>query len=123
MYTKPKSIQLHSLVDGPPNGPTLVFINSLGCNLHIWDEVAPAFTDHYRVVRYDKRGHGLSEVTPGPYTIRDHTNDLDRLLTSLDAREVVLIGISVGGLIAMDYAALKPSRVRALVLSDTAPRI
>jgi 3-oxoadipate enol-lactonase len=117
------SLKMHYQLDGQPRGAPIVFINSLGCNLHIWDQVTPAFTDRFRIIRYDKRGHGLSEAPPGPYSLRDHTKDLASLLSYLGVNEAVLTGISIGGLIAMDYALLNPSHARALILCDTAPKI
>ncbi len=123
MDTQINSLKIHYQLDGQPHGTPLVFINSLGCNLTIWDRVIPAFTGGFRVIRYDKRGHGLSDAPPGPYTLRDHTKDLIGLLYYLGVNEAILTGISIGGLIAMDYALLNPSHVRALVLCDTAPKI
>lgn len=123
MFALKNGIRLHFKVEGQAQGTPLVFINSLGCDLHIWDKVIPSFTGRYRILRYDKRGHGLSDVPPGPYTIRDHTEDLAVLLNDLEVDKAILTGISVGGLIAMDFALQYPSRVRTLVLADTAPRI
>jgi len=60
---------LHYRFDGPESAPVLVFSNSLGTNLGMWDPQVPAMARHFRVLRYDTRGHGLSAVTPGPYTI------------------------------------------------------
>jgi 3-oxoadipate enol-lactonase len=115
-------ITLHIQQEGNPNGLPLVFINSLGTDFRIWDDVISAFTDH-NIVRYDKRGHGLSDAPPAPYTIRNHSDDLEGLLDYFQLDDVVLIGISVGGLIATDYAAQHPERVKALVLCDTFPKI
>lgn len=106
--------------EGLSEGVPLVFINSLGTDLRIWDDLVEHFSDRFTIVRYDKRGHGLSDCPPGPYTIRDHADDLAGLLTHLDIEEVILVGISVGGMVALDFAAHRPERVRALVLSDTA---
>ena len=100
----------------------LVFINSLGTNLHIWDEVVSQFRDR-QCVRYDKRGHGLSDAPPSPYTMRDHSNDLLGLLDHLAIGHATLIGVSVGGMIALDFAAQHPERVASLVLLDTAGKI
>jgi 3-oxoadipate enol-lactonase len=123
MVVTVNNIRLNCQVEGRPRGPALVFINSLGCDLRIWERVAPAFTDRYQVLRYDKRGHGRSDAPHGPYTIRDHANDLTGLLAALEIESAALVGISVGGLIAMDFALQHPDSTRALVLSDTAPKI
>ena len=116
-------ITLHYIADDAQAGTPLVFINSLGTNLHLWDALVPCLFAHLRLVRYDKRGHGLSDTPPAPYTIRDHSDDLAALLDRLEIETAIVIGISVGGLIAMDYAVQDPGRVQALVLCDTAPRI
>ncbi|MGE5222041.1 MAG: 3-oxoadipate enol-lactonase [Omnitrophica WOR_2 bacterium] len=123
MFALIKSFKMHYQVDGESPGTPLVFINSLGCELHIWEGMIQPFRDRFRIIRYDQRGHGLSDVPPGPYTLRNLTDDLSALLDHLEVDEVVLIGISVGGLVAMDFALLYPARVRRLVLCDTAPRI
>lgn len=118
-FTTVNKIALHYLRQGNPAGPPLVFINSLGTDLRIWDRVVPHFTADYDVIRHDKRGHGLSDCPPVPYTMRDYAVDLARLLDQLAVERVVLVGISIGGMIALDFAAAWPERVRALVLSDT----
>lgn len=104
-------------------GIPLIFINSLGSDLRIWDGVIPYFAEDFPIVRYDKRGHGLSDCPPGPYTLHDHTTDLAALLTGLEVPSAILIGVSVGGMIALDFARQHPGRVHALVLCDTGARI
>jgi 3-oxoadipate enol-lactonase len=104
---------------GSPEDPCLVFINSLGTDLRIWDDVIPNLNDRFYVVRYDKRGHGLSDVPSGPYTIDLFTADLVRLLDYLNVSKAVLVGMSVGGLIAMNTAVQYPQRVETLILCDT----
>lgn len=116
-------LAIHYRQEGNGTAPTLVFINSLGSDLRIWDAVVPAFADDYTILRYDKRGHGLSEAPPAPYTIQQHTNDLAGLLTALGLSPVVLIGISVGGMIALNFAHRHSAQIRGLVLSDTAAKI
>jgi len=116
-------ITLHYAHEGREQTTPLVFINSLGTDLRIWNAVAAPFADRFTLIRYDKRGHGLSDCRPGPYTIRQLTSDLVGLLERLQEGAVVLIGVSVGGMIAMDFAINYPQRVRALVLSDTAAKI
>lgn len=111
---------LNCLFEGPQDGTPVVFVNSLGTDLRIWDEVAPHLAGTYRLIRYDKRGHGLSDCPPAPYTIRDHAADLAGLMDHLGIDQAILVGISVGGMIVLDLAAAWPQRVQKLVLSDTA---
>lgn len=104
--------------------PLLVFINSLGTDLRIWDAVAAGLEADFSLLFYDKRGHGLSDLgTVPPATIADHAADLAGLVEAAGADQVVLCGLSIGGLIAQQYAATHPARVRAVVLCDTAHRI
>lgn len=114
---------LHYAVDGPENAPCLVFANSLGTDFRIWNTVADRLKDRFRIVRYDKRGHGLSETLPAPYHMDDHVDDLACLLDALAIGETVVCGVSVGGMIAQGLAARQPERVRGLVLCDTAAKI
>lgn len=117
-------ISLHYRLSGPEfAGRTLVFLNSLGSDFHIWDAVADRLNRTDRVLQYDKRGHGLSDAPPAPYTMRDHTNDLAGLLDALGIQQAVLIGVSVGGMIAQDFAAAHPARVEALIPCDTGLKI
>jgi len=116
-------IVMHYRARGDRTRPALVFCNSLGTDFRIWDAVAPAFEEDFFVVCYDKRGHGLTQATPPPYRIDDHVDDVIALVDALAVGEVVLCGVSVGGLIAQGAAARLGERVRALVLCDTAARI
>ena len=113
----------HYVVEGAKEKPPLVFANSLGSDLRIWDSVASRLAAHFRIIRYDKRGHGLSDFTEPPYTINDLARDLVGLLDTLEIGEAVVCGISVGGLIAQCLALDHPQRVRALILCDTGARI
>ncbi len=123
MFALINGLTLHYRIEGNVQGAALVFINSLGCDFRIWDNVLPPLADHFRLIRYDKRGHGLSDTPPGPYSIRDHTLDLTGLLTHLHLETAIIVGLSVGGMIAMDYTVQYAERVRALVLCDTLPKI
>lgn len=122
-FVRLKQLICHYSVSGREQAPALVFINSLGTDLRIWDAVAAHFAERWRIVRYDQRGHGLSDAPPAPYTIAQLVGDLSELLDHLQLREAVLCGVSVGGMIAQGLAAARPERVRALVLCDTAARI
>lgn len=108
---------------GPTTAPPLLFINALGTDYRIWDDVAPAFGGRYRIIRSDKRGHGLSDAPPGDYTIGLLATDVAGLLDYLGLSTAVLIGVSIGGMIALDFASRWPERVHGLVLCDTAARL
>lgn len=116
-------LTLNYTLEGRNQGVPLVFINSLGSDLRLWDKLTLHFADQFYLIRYDKRGHGLSDCPPGAYTIHDHANDLAALLDHLNIYQAILIGISVGGMTALDYTLHHPERVLALVLCDTAARI
>ena len=103
------------------SGIPVVFINSLGSDLRIWDDVVAVL--QHSSLRYDKRGHGLSDAPNGPYSIADHANDLHGLLEHLNLERVVIVGISVGGQIALEFASRFPERVAAAVFCDTGMNI
>jgi 3-oxoadipate enol-lactonase len=103
------------------SGVPVVFINSLGSDWRIWDDVAA--TLQCSSLRYDKRGHGLSDAPTGPYSIADHANDLHGLLDHLNLERVVIIGISVGGQIALEFTSCSPERVAGAVFCDTGMKI
>lgn len=116
-------IVLHVEARPEPGRPTLVLVNSLGSDLRIWHEVVRRLEGMVGIVRYDKRGHGLSGATPAPYRIEQHVGDLAGLLGRLGISRAVVCGVSVGGMIALGLAAARPELVRGLVLSNTAHRI
>lgn len=121
-FLRANGVALH-YEDSGGDDPLIVFANSLGTDFRIWDKVAGKLGKSYRVVRYDKRGHGLSEATPPPYAMTDHVGDLAALLDALKVKAAVIVGLSVGGVIAQGLAATRPDLVRALVLSNTAHKI
>lgn len=123
LFAKLGNIVLHYTLEGRVDGLPLVFIHSLGTELRIWDSVVSHFARDFKIVRYDLRGHGLSDSPPGPYSIRDHVNDLAGLLAYVQVEAAIPVGISVGGMIAIAYAAARPERIKALVLCDTGPTI
>ncbi|WP_320194557.1 3-oxoadipate enol-lactonase [Agrobacterium rosae] len=103
--------------------PVIVFINSLGTDFRIWNAVMDALGERYAYVLHDKRGHGLSETGATPYSIDDHVDDLAVLLDHLSIKHAIILGLSVGGLIAQRVYARRPDLVRALILSNTAHKI
>ncbi len=122
-FTYANGIVLHFSVFGTRKGPVLVFINSLGTDFRIWTAVSSAIAEHAYVVLYDKRGHGLSDVQPGHSSLDDHVDDLLGLLNHLEISRAVVIGLSIGGMIAQRLAVRSAERVSALALCDTAAKI
>ena len=114
---------LHFRDENPGKERSFVFVNSLGTDLRIWDEMAARYADGFRIVRYDLRGHGLSDAPPAPYSIADHVGDLAALLDAHEIHGAIVVGLSVGGMIAQALAAQRPDLVRMLVLCDTAHKI
>ena len=116
-------VQLHYRVDGPEDGAPVVFANSLGTDFRLWDPILPLLPAGLRIIRYDKRGHGLSSCPKAPYSMGALVHDVERLLDKLAVRDAVFVGLSIGGLIGQGLAVKRLDLVRALVLSNTAARI
>ena len=114
---------LHYRRTGHEDAPLVVFANSLGTDLRIWDGVLHHLGGRVQSLCYDKRGHGLSDAPPAPYTLDDHIDDLTGLLENLRIERAILCGVSVGGMIALGLAARRPDLVRGLILCDTAHKI
>ncbi len=94
-------------------GPPLVLLHAGIADHRMWDHQVDEFARRYRVIRYDLRGFGKSDLPPGPFSMRD---DLYRLLTMLDVDRAHLVGVSMGGGIAVDFALDHPDMAGALVL-------
>ncbi len=109
--------------DGPENAPVLLFSNSLCTRLEMWDEQARAFAGPYRVLRYDKRGHGESDVPPGPYDFDMLSRDVLGLLDGLGLDKVDYCGLSMGGMSGQWLAANAPERFGKMVFANTASAI
>lgn len=116
-------VTLHVQEDGDPNGAPVLFANSLGTDLRLWDAIIPLLPQRLRLIRYDKRGHGLSGCPDGPYSIDDLATDAAALIEALDLGPVTFVGLSIGGMIGQTLAARRPDLVRALVLSNTAAKM
>ena len=114
-------IELEVRVSGPEDGPPLVLLHALGESAADWDRIVPAFSEHWRVLALDLRGHGDSEH-PGTYSLELMRDDVLALLDALDLGRVDLVGHSLGGFVAHLVAQQAPDRVARLVLEDvTAP--
>ena len=107
---------------GSEGGPVLVFSNSLGTDLRVWDALLPHLPEGLRILRYSKAGHGLSDLTE-ERPIAAHADDLLALMNQLGIAKATLVGLSVGGMIAQSLAAAAPERVAGLVLCCTAQKI
>lgn len=116
-------IHLHYRIDGPQDGLPVVFSNSLGTDLRLWEPLLPLLPQGLRIIRYDRRGHGLSDVTEAPYTMGQLVRDTEALLDHLAVREAVFVGLSIGGMVAQGLAVKRPDLIQAIVLSNTAARI
>ncbi len=116
-------VRLFVVSEGPEEAPPVLFSNSLGTDLHAWDPQAKALAGTFRVVRYDARGHGRSDVPPGPYTIDRLGADALGVLDALGIDRAHVCGISLGGMVALWLAARHPERVGRAVFAATAARI
>jgi 3-oxoadipate enol-lactonase len=110
---------IHVEVEGRPDGPVLMLSNSLGTSLHMWDEQAPAWSRHFRLVRYDRRGHGKSSVPKGPYTMERLGRDVLAVLDALGIAKINWCGLSMGGMVGQWLGANAPNRIDRLILSNT----
>jgi 3-oxoadipate enol-lactonase len=117
------SLALHHRLDGPDRAPVLVLSNSLGTALEMWDEHMPALADHYRVLRYDQRGHGQTPAPPGPYTIAELGRDVLELLDRLGLKRACFCGTSLGGMTGLWLAINAPERIDRLALCCTSAHL
>ncbi len=116
-------VRLHVSDQGPRDGFPVVFANSLGTDLRLWDAMVPLLPQGLRLIRYDKRGHGLSDAPPAPYHMGDLVKDAAGVMDTLGVRNVLFVGLSIGGIIAQGLAAERPDLIRAVVIADSAAKI
>src|SRR3990172_12651869 len=100
MFASLDGLVVHYTLSGRPDGLPLAFINSLGTDLRLWDPVVPGLESDCAILRYDLRGHGLTDCPPGPYRLAQLAEDLRSLLPHLRIERAGLIGISIGGGVA-----------------------
>lgn len=116
-------ISVHYRDEGDPNGAPVLFVNSLATTMHLWDPILPHLTKGLRIIRYDMRGHGETEVPPAPYSMGTLVKDAEALLDHLHIKDVMVVGLSIGGMVAQGLAVKRLDLVRAMVLSNTAAKI
>jgi 3-oxoadipate enol-lactonase/4-carboxymuconolactone decarboxylase len=109
-------------LDGRDDRPVLIFSHSLGCDHTQWDPQTAALLPHFRILRYDLRGHGATEVTPGDYSIELLARDALALADALGIRRFAFCGLSIGGMVGQWIGANAGDRLTALVLANTSPR-
>jgi 3-oxoadipate enol-lactonase len=113
----------HVVIEGDEEAPVLMLSNAIGTNLHMWDPQLPALLPHYRVLRYDPRGHGESVVSEGPYSIAGLGQDALAILDTLGLEKVDFLGLSLGGIIGQWLLTHAPERIGKAILADTASQI
>lgn len=116
-------IRLNAEISGPIGGPAVVLLHALGTNLHIWDAVVARLPTTCRVLRIDARGHGGSDVPEPPYAMGTLIRDAERVMEHFGLRDAVVVGLSLGGLVAQGLAVKRLDLVRGMVLSNTAAKI
>jgi 3-oxoadipate enol-lactonase len=110
-------------LDGAVDAPVVTMSHALAASLQMWEPQLPALVGRYRVLRYDTRGHGGSEVPPGSYTLEMLADDVLGLLTALGIERTHFVGLSMGGMIGQALALRRPEVLLSLVLADTSSRM
>ena len=105
--------------DGPTDKPVLVLSNSIATTLNMWDGQIQALSQHFRVLRYDMRGHGASDVPVGAYSLDRLGRDVIEMLDALDIDRVHFCGLSLGGFVGQWLGFHTPERIDRLILSNT----
>lgn len=119
-FAERDGVKLFYTIDGPDNAPSLLLSNSLGTTHKLWDPQLAAFTAKYRVIRYDRRGHGRSDSRPGPCSIEDLENEALTIMDAAGAKSVNWCGLSVGGMTGLSLASRHPDRIEKLVAVSSA---
>ena len=114
---------IHYSLEGPTDAPVLMFANSLGTDFRMWDAIAERLRDRYRLLRYDMRGHGLTSVPDGPYTIAGLAEDCVALIDGLGLDRVHFCGLSIGGMVGQHLAGAHGDRLHSVILCDTTMRM
>jgi 3-oxoadipate enol-lactonase len=110
---------IHVVVEGRDDAPVLMLSNSLGTTHRMWDDQVKPFTQHFRLVRYDRRGHGQSGCPQGPYNMERLGRDVVAIMDALGIKKMNWCGLSMGGMVGMWLGANVPDRINKLILSNT----
>lgn len=106
-------------VSGSDSAPALMLSNSLGTNIHMWDDQVDEWARQFRVIRYDRRGHGGSDAPAGPYSMERFGRDVLSVLDALGVERTHWCGLSMGGMVGQWLGANAPDRIGKLILSNT----
>ncbi len=120
MIAKAHGVAINYALEGPAGAPVVTLSHSLAADLTMWDPTVPGLAGRYRVLRYDVRGHGGSESTPGAYSLDLLADDALALLRALGIERTHWVGLSLGGMIGQALALRAPAALASLVLCDTA---
>lgn len=118
-HVRANGILMRCQIDGPATGTPLLLCNGLATDLTMWGRQVSEFSEHYRIIRYDLRGHGETSATGAPYSLSLLVEDLRSLLDALGIEQVHFVGMSLGGMVGQSFAARYPQRLLSLVLCDT----
>lgn len=116
--TLASGVTLNTKVDGSEDAPWLILSNSLGANLSMWDPQIDFLTKTYRVLRYDTRGHGQSDVPAGPYTFDDLVGDVVGLMDAKSIETAAFMGLSMGGMTGLGLSLNHADRISRVVCAD-----
>ncbi|GAA4865009.1 3-oxoadipate enol-lactonase [Pseudonocardia benzenivorans] len=122
MAPKTAAVELHHVIDGPPDAPVVVLGPSLGTDVGLFDAQVAALADRWRTIRFDLRGHGRSPAPPGPYTIADLAGDVLALVDALGVERFHYAGVSIGGAIGQWLGIHHADRLLSLTVCASAAR-
>jgi 3-oxoadipate enol-lactonase len=121
--TTDDGVRINTVIDGPGDGPCLLLMHSIGCDLTLWDPQIQALSADFRIVRFDARGHGRSDAPKGDYTLDRLSRDALAVLDAVGVDSAYLCGLSLGGVTAQWLALHAAARVKAIIIANTATRI
>jgi len=121
MKVRSNGVTFNCVVEGPEGAPWVTLSHALANNLTLWDEIAAALSDRFRVLRYDQRGHGESEAVPGPYSFPMLLDDVIGIWDELGVDKSHWIGLSIGGMIGYGLGIHHPERLRSIIACDSRP--
>jgi 3-oxoadipate enol-lactonase len=121
--TTDDGVRINTVIEGRGDGPSLLLMHSIGCDLTLWDRQIDALADDFRIVRFDARGHGRSDAPKGDYTLDRLSRDALAVLDAVGVDSAYLCGLSLGGVTAQWLALHAAARVKAIIIANTATRI